>query len=287
MNSLDSMQQNIIPDAFNLVPYVTVHDSVSVVDTLSTGVMEVGAEAVFGLQSTLSGGGFVDNFVVTPLVSNVIFQSTVLIFFVLYSIFIHQNINDISLLFRNLALDKKDKKGRFSNNINSKYNSFVLIMQCIGIMLVGISGVKLIDFVMPGETVSLFSQNITIFIAPIIMGLYVLVTLFQYLVLTIIGAITVSNNFISALISLKIMASAIITIIAAPVTILYALSPPKEGGILGIILILIIILSLIWFLIKTIALFISKKISILQWFLYLCCVEIFPISLIVAYIVKY
>ena len=164
MNSLDSMQQNIIPDAFNLVPYVTVHDSVSVVDTLSTGVMEVGAEAVFGLQSTLSGGGFVDNFVVTPLVSNVIFQSTVLIFFVLYSIFIHQNINDISLLFRNLALDKKDKKGRFSNNINSKYNSFVLIMQCIGIMLVGISGVKLIDFVMPGETVSLFSQNITIFI---------------------------------------------------------------------------------------------------------------------------
>ena len=284
MNSLDSIQHNIVSDTFNLVPYVAERDSVSVVDTLST---VVGAEAVFGLQSTLSGGGFVEDFVETPLVDNVIFQSTVLIFFVLYSIFIHQNINDISLLFRNLALDKKDKKGRFSNNINSNYNSFVLIMQCIGIMLIGISGVKLIDFVMPGESVSLFSQNITIFVAPIIMGLYVFVALFQYLVLTIIGAITVSNNFISALVSLKIMAFAIITIIAAPVTILYALSPPKEGGVLGGILILITVLSLIWFLIKTIELFISKKISILQWFLYLCCIEIFPISLIVAYIVKY
>ena len=295
MNNLDSIQNNTTPSiTSNLMlsgyTHTSVGENIYISDTISLEkpvVQEVIPETVFGVHSTLSKANYLDDTAEMPLISNAIFQITVLTFFILFIIFIHQNINDISLTFRNIILNKNDKKGAFSNNIKSKYNRFALAIQCIGVILMSIIGVKILNITISDAAIDTLPKNIIISIAPIIMGLYILLALFQYLILRVIGTITMTNLFVDTLISLKMTAFAIITIVAAPITIMYALCPPNEGVVWGYILMLIVILSLIWFLIRTIELFISKKISILQWFLYLCCVEIFPLSLIVAYIVKY
>ena len=79
---------------------------------------------------------------------------------------------------------------------------------------------------------------------------------------------------------------AFMTLIATPFLALWLLAPAGEGKIWFWVIIIELVVSLILYLQETLSLFISKKISILHWFLYLCGVEIFPISLLILLTVR-
>ena len=80
------------------------------------------------------------------------------------------------------------------------------------------------------------------------------------------------------------MAVGFVTII--PFGLLFLLSAPIPTKIGAIGAIICMSISTIIFIKESFLFFVSQKISILHWILYLCALEIFPLSLILAPIVR-
>ena len=112
------------------------------------------------------------------------------------------------------------------------------------------------------------------------------VSLYQRLMLLAIGFVTGGRDFADTLLYVKKACFATTALFLSPVVVLSALSEPEGRGWLYCIAGECFILSLI-FLKETIVLFIRKKIPIFQWFLYLCTVEAFPLTLICASIARF
>ena len=65
-----------------------------------------------------------------------------------------------------------------------------------------------------------------------------------------------------------------------PLILLFLLASPDTGHILSFGILILGGALLLLYLKESLMLFLSKKISILHWFLYLCAVEIFPVSFV-------
>lgn len=117
-------------------------------------------------------------------------------------------------------------------------------------------------------------------------GVIIMVILYQRAVLYAAGSITLSGRFVHMLLHLKKIHFALLAIVVSPTLLLYSsmhgISDTVFLYISGIEAVLIMCL----FLYKSYILFVGQKISILYWFLYLCIVELFPISLIVSILLR-
>ncbi len=69
-----------------------------------------------------------------------------------------------------------------------------------------------------------------------------------------------------------------------PIVLLAALADPTHERILFVLCFILLILLLLYYIIKNISFFLSRNLSILQWMLYLCAVEILPVSFFVLFI---
>ena len=73
---------------------------------------------------------------------------------------------------------------------------------------------------------------------------------------------------------------ALTVLLTSPALLLFALCPRNTGDVWFLIITIELAVAAILYLRESLRLFISKKISILNWILYLCSVEIFPASLV-------
>lgn len=104
--------------------------------------------------------------------------------------------------------------------------------------------------------------------------------LLQCAMLRLAGALTLTRNLTEGIIAAKRSALGLYALLLPPALLCYLPVPYDEGRAgLGIVLALTGIV-LFLFLKETLELFVSKKVSISHWFLYLCIVELFPISLL-------
>ncbi len=109
---------------------------------------------------------------------------------------------------------------------------------------------------------------------------FALVLLLQCAMLRLAGALTLTRELTDAVIAAKRSALALYALLLPPVLLCYLPLPAGSGaGILGCIVVLSGIV-LFLFLKSTLELFVAKKVSISHWILYLCTVELFPISLL-------
>ena len=106
------------------------------------------------------------------------------------------------------------------------------------------------------------------------------VLLYQVLVTMAIGALTFSKHLIGQLWMVKRLLFAFLTLLCMPMLLLYLPTSGQTGNIWLWVIIIELVISSILYLHETRELFISKKISKLHWILYLCTVEIFPLSLL-------
>ena len=93
-------------------------------------------------------------------------------------------------------------------------------------------------------------------------------------------ALTLSQPFIAQLMLLKRTCFALGMILISPPLLLFALCPQGTGGVWFCIIAVELAAAAALYLKETLNLFLSKKVSILHWFLYLCTVEVFPVSLL-------
>ena len=107
----------------------------------------------------------------------------------------------------------------------------------------------------------------------------VLVWLLQNTMLRTAGSASLSSAFTTDIINVRRLAVSTATLTLAPVATMYALSGETSGQILFWITTAGAAGSAFFFMVRICQLFIERKISIFYWILYLCAVELFPVSL--------
>lgn len=109
-------------------------------------------------------------------------------------------------------------------------------------------------------------------------GLFVAVALMQYLILFLVGLVTRSLAMASALTQMRLTYFVLATIVVAPLLLLAEVASAYRAWYIVAIITACVVLVL--YLRESVGAFISKKISILHWILYLCAVEIMPVTLL-------
>ncbi len=237
------------------------------------------AEEVFGTRSTIvvtrattSG--------VQSLTENPVFQGFVLLLAVVYAQLLYRNLGDVRLLLGRISRDTTSGKRLFDDPGGSGFARFMNTTTAIGVLFLGIMAVKYGDALLPTPLLQRLSHSAVLVLSLLAVTCSTVVLLLQWGFLRLTGGITRSQPFVTQLLWVRQSYFALAVILISPALLLFALCPRDSGG--GWFLLMIIELTITIFLYfrETFNLFLSKKISILHWFLYLCTVEIFPISLL-------
>ena len=267
--TLDTLPDVENGDSLQLVSSDPQQDSLVLVpDTLCPApIPPVTAEEVFGTSSALVYTPRT-NQNTSPIYESGLFQGIVLALTLAYLFVICRSLRETYDLLRKISLDPA-KKGRMAEVQGSSNVRFLWAMTIIGI-----------------PTLSLFLLHWIPLSGILIIVAIATIALYQIGLLWLTGNISLSQSTTSLLIDLKFNYFSLGSILLCPLILLYLLTPSGTGhgilyciwGVLGIVVFL--------YLKDSFTLFLSKKIPILHWILYLCAVEIFPLSLIGFWVAK-
>lgn len=109
---------------------------------------------------------------------------------------------------------------------------------------------------------------------------FVLVVLVQNMVLAVMGFVTRSMAEVGALMRIRLIYFVLASLMVAPVLLVSQLGEAHSYQIWQNIGIIAAIIAFVLFVRESVGFFISKKVSILHWILYLCTVEILPFTLL-------
>ena len=227
------------------------------------------AEAVFGRESVLVPPRPLPQAVGQSLTDNAVFQGFVLLLAGTYA----------TLLYRNIG----ERAGgvRLSEDPGSSgFTRFLNLATAIGMLFLGIIAVKYGDSIMPPALSEALSHGAVLALSLIATLACAAIAALQRGFLQLVGAVTASQPFVSQLGLLRRTYFVLGIIVTSPALLLFALCPRGSGDVWFCVIAIELAITVILYLRETLHLFISKKISILHWILYLCAVEIFPISLV-------
>lgn len=237
------------------------------------------ADSVFGVGSSLVPVWSVEGGTGTSLVAEPTFQLFVLLLAAIYILFIRANVGNISMLLSKTARDVTSRHKIFSDQ-GIGYSHFLNQALIVGVLFIGVLAVKFCDLWTPPSILSMLSPGAVMAMPVIMISLFCIFVIYEITLLWVVGGVTLSQPFIEELVYLKRVYLTLTVVAISPTILLFALSARNEGvGLLYFIAVEAVVV-LVMFLKETLALFIHKKISILNWFLYLCAVEIFPVSLL-------
>lgn len=245
----------------------------------STPCTEVSASAVYGPQSTLvqPPHGTPDE---RPLTDNALFQGFFLLLAVVYILLIYHNLPDIRTLLNRIFHNPHSDNRHFQEPGSSRYARFMRTIAAIGILFIGVLAVKygqpLADDLPAGR--SPFATAVLLSFA--VSALFLLVIGYQWSLLRLVGALTLTQPLITQLRQLRKLYFSGAVVIVTPALLLFTLCPQPASLVWFGLIVIELAITLFLYLRETLNLFLSKKISIIHWILYLCSVELFPVSLL-------
>ncbi len=219
-----------------------------------------------------------------PVTGDPFFQIFLLLLAALYARFVYQNLSDVRLLFARTSKDSVSAKQRlFDDQSNVGYSRFLNATWAVGLLFTGAAALKFgaewLPATLPPGGALMLSLALSL-------GC-LLLALVQFGALSLAGALTLNQPFTGQLIHLRRAYFAVAFLALAPVCLLYILCDEGRGaGCLYVIAAEAVVISLL-FIKESLTLFISKKIPILHWFLYLCTVECLPLSFIALMAVRH
>lgn len=213
------------------------------------------------------------------LTENAAFQSFVLLLAAIYAMLLYRNLSDVRTLLDRISRDTATGQRLSEEPGGSGFSRFLNIATTIGMLFMGVMAVKYGDSLMPSQLETL-SHGAVLALSLLATAACYGVVLYQMTVVRLTGAVTLSQPFISQLVLLKRTYFSLGVIVTSPALLLFALCPRGTGNVWFCIIIIELAVTAGLYLRETLNLFIAKKISILHWFLYLCMVEILPISLL-------
>ena len=236
--------------------------------------------AIFGAQSTLAEPARIPLAPPPSLTENAVFQSFVLLLAATYAMLLYRNLGDVRTLLGRISRDTATGERLSEDPGGSGYSRFLNIATAIGLLFLGVAAVKYGDTLMPGRLAEAIPQG-AVLILSLLASLAALgVAAYQAIAVRLAGTLTLSQPFIAQLMLLKRTYFALGVVLISPPLLLFALCPQGTGGVWFCIVAIELTAAAVLYLKETLNLFLSKKVSILHWFLYLCIVEVFPISLL-------
>ena len=208
-----------------------------------------------------------------------LFQLLVLGLVAAYLLLIHRHLTDVYTLWGMTSIDRA-KSNRILQTEGSNYTHFLNAMLALGIPVAGVAAVRLLALELPPRVAATVSPHLSAPLAGAATATLLLLTGLQVAALRLAGGITLTQPFMGNLLHLKRIYAALAAVAVAPPLLLWVLCPGPSGTWLSYVILGESIVLAILYLKESLALFLSKKISILHWFLYLCLVEIFPVSLL-------
>ena len=130
------------------------------------------------------------------------------------------------------------------------------------------------------------TQGVVMSVPLLSIAVFMAIIIFQYIELLIIGIVTRSLPEVFAVMRLRLTYFVFFTVIAAPILLVSQLGAQESYDIWFGLGVAASELALMLYLRESLLFFISKKISILHWFLYLCTVEILPLTLLWQLVVR-
>ncbi len=130
------------------------------------------------------------------------------------------------------------------------------------------------------------TQGVVMSVPLLSIAVFMAIIIFQYIELLIIGIVTHSLPEVFAVMRLRLTYFVFFTVIAAPVLLVSQLGAQGAYDIWFGLGVTVSLLALMLYLRESLLFFISKKISILHWILYLCTVEILPLTLLWQLVVR-
>ena len=197
-----------------------------------------------------------------------VFQGIVLVLLIAYMLLLCAHLRDILGLFLRKRSDYLRDGGHALNNGRAIQTAVI-----VGMLTLAAVGVRLGEQSAGEAFHSLELLSLTT-------GAVFGVALVQCGALALIGRITLTTELTRAVIHFKALYFSVATLIAMPAALLLIFCPPGEGRFWFWTLCALSGSVALLFLKETFMLFLRKKISILHWFLYLCTVECFPVSLV-------
>ena len=250
-------------------------------ETTAEGLLwrDTTAAAVFGPASEAVPPERLQRPGTLPFTDNALFQGFVLLLAAMYAMLLYRNIGDIRTLFSHISREASSRQHLTEDPGNSGFSRFLHIVTAIGMLFLGIFAVKYGDTLLPQLLARLPHEALPVLCLLAVLACMAIFT-FQTLLLKSIGSLLVAEGFITRLRFLRRTYFALAVIVTAPALLLFALCPRNTGDVWFLIITIELAVTVVLYLRESLHLFISKKISILNWILYLCTVEIFPVSLV-------
>lgn len=200
-------------------------------------------------------------------------QLFLLLLGVLYLLLLSNHLGNVYTLFAHSVSGSASGHRTLDIRGGSNYTPFLNQSVVVGLLF---SGMLCLRFAAPStaETIPQLALSLAASAA------FAVVLSLQTGMLKLTGAITLTQEFITELRGVKRVSLALLSILLPPALLCYALVPAGSGDGWIYVILAETAIVLFLFLKESLALFAAKKISIFHWFLYLCIVEFFPVSLL-------
>lgn len=240
-------------------------------------------EELFGTQSTAVAGTRPLPHEAHPLTGDPLYQLFLLLLVALYIRFIYRHIDDVRLLLARITADAVAREQQaFDDRNNAGFSRFLHATWTLGALFTGIVALRFAE----GPLTAPFGPR-TALAASLGIGLgFALLSLLQFGALLSAGALTLTQPFVERLVHLRRTHFAAAFLGLIPVLSLYVLAPEPLRAYPLYVAVGVSVIMALFFLKESLGLFLSKKIPILHWFLYLCTVECLPISFIALMLVR-
>ncbi len=209
------------------------------------------------------------------------FQTATLFLFLLWCYFIillYRGGGGFSSIFRyNNNSDSMDYS--ISNRaISSRFISLFWMLQVIWSALFALIALRLLEY--SGVDVVAMGALSSPTLALLFFGVPMLLWIYQWLFAVILGLVGNCDKFSSLLIQTQLSSSAIGASVMVPTIFLLLISSVITSENMLYVVLILFALILLNDILHSFRLFIREKLSILDWFLYLCTVKIIPLSFI-------
>jgi hypothetical protein len=213
------------------------------------------------------------------------FQVTALIVGLVYTFFIVRYWDFLCYFIINTVGFRMPNRDKTHINPAEQRNIEVVTI-ILGVILLALSAVRICGLWFPQLLDGIDAQDVIWIVGGIVAVALSVVIAFQYGMTLLVAAVCQRPDIGSGIVETKLLYMAVGFVTVIPFGLLFLLMPQSVAtvGMYGAIV--CISIATIIFIKESFLFFVSQKISILHWFLYLCALEIFPLSLIFAPILR-
>jgi hypothetical protein len=207
----------------------------------------------------------------------------ILLFF-LFLLHLFRHRTSIGLLFRSLL-----SPGQFDSLMENQSVSFRLCLSNgygISLLSLLIIGFKWSDIWAHASTALPFPSPWIPFLLPGVIGALLAILIYKQIATGIIALLSGKYGQMDKIRQFNRFYAAVASNFLAPAALLTALAEPSAWRWLLTAQVIVLIILVLYYLTKSFSFFLSRKIPILQWILYLCAVEIWPVSFLLLFALR-